>query len=281
MVEALTILSEVIGWIYFFAWSISFYGQFYTNWKLKSVEGYKLDFQVLNFTGFAFYSYIYIIGYFWQDTNPYDNYGLGEIQIQDLLFAVHAFILVCIIGVQCFIYPRGKNEVSKPAWCLVAFYWVAVPAVYCFFRVFNWWQEDRGFNFVMLVGEFKLSISVIKYIPPAWWNYKRKSTLGWSMENIMLDFTGGLFSVLQTLINLANNDSQVINPIKFTLGNVSMAFDILFMIQHFILYRNNRHAPVNNSDVDNDDNNRPARQYVNFNNDDESHYRNSGNAYHA
>ncbi len=59
-----------------------------------------------------------------------------------------------------------------------------------------------------------------------------------------------------------------------------MAFDILFMIQHFILYRNNSHAPVANSDIDGDDN-RPPRQYVNFNNDDESHYRNSGTAYNA
>jgi len=86
------------------------------------------------------------------------------------------------------------------------------------------------------------------------------------MENILLDFTGGLFSVLQTLVNLANNDSPKINPIKFTLGNVSMAFDILFMIQHFMLYKDHRHVQVARNDSDGD--NRPARQYVNFNNDD-------------
>lgn len=27
---------NVVGWIYFFAWSISFYGQIYTNFKLKT-----------------------------------------------------------------------------------------------------------------------------------------------------------------------------------------------------------------------------------------------------
>jgi len=271
MNESLKILSAIIGWIYFFAWSISFYGQFYTNWKLKSVEGYKLDFQILNFTGFAFYSYIYIVGYFWQDKNPFDNYGLGKIEIQDLLFAVHAFIMVCVVGVQCFIYPRGKNQISLTAWGLVAFYWVAAPATYLFFRTFNWWTEDENFNFVLLIGYFKLSISLIKYISPAYWNYKRKSTIGWSIENILLDFTGGLFSVLQTVILLAADHAKI-NPIKFILGNVSMAFDVLFMVQHFILYKNSRHAPVGSIESGNRP---PTQQYVNFNNDD-SHYQNPG-----
>ena len=31
-------------------------------------------------------------------------------------------------------------------------------------------------------------------------NYKRKSTVGWSITNIMLDFTGGTFSILQDVI---------------------------------------------------------------------------------
>lgn len=31
----LSILSQVLGWAYFFFWGISFYGQIYENWKLK------------------------------------------------------------------------------------------------------------------------------------------------------------------------------------------------------------------------------------------------------
>lgn len=47
------------------------------------------------------------------------------------------------------------------------------------------------------MGYFKLLISFLKYLPQFYWNYKRKSTKGWSIMNIMLDFTGGLFSFLQ------------------------------------------------------------------------------------
>ena len=36
--EALNILSDVVGWIYFIAWSVSFYPQIYENWRRKRYE---------------------------------------------------------------------------------------------------------------------------------------------------------------------------------------------------------------------------------------------------
>lgn len=35
-------------------------------------------------------------------------------------------------------------------------------------------------------------------------NYKRKSTIGWSIGNIFLDFAGGILSILQMIINAYN-----------------------------------------------------------------------------
>ncbi len=42
----------------------------------------------------------------------------------------------------------------------------------------------------------------------AYMNYKRKSTEGWSIGNILLDFTGGSFSLLQMFL-LAYNNSKL------------------------------------------------------------------------
>ena len=50
---------------------------------------------------------------------------------------------------------------------------------------------------ISMMGYFKLSISFLKYLPQFYWNYKRKSTVGWSIANILLDLTGGLFSFIQ------------------------------------------------------------------------------------
>jgi len=35
-------------------------------------------------------------------------------------------------------------------------------------------------------------------------NYRRKSTVGWSIYNILLDFTGGILSILQMILNAYN-----------------------------------------------------------------------------
>lgn len=50
------IISEIMGWVYFIAWSVSFYPQIYTNFKRKSVVGLNFDFLALNIMGFALYS---------------------------------------------------------------------------------------------------------------------------------------------------------------------------------------------------------------------------------
>jgi cystinosin len=81
---------------------------------------------------------------------------------------------------------------------------------------------------------------VVKYIPQAWVNYKRKSTVGWDIQQILLDFAGGVLSIAQLILDssLQEDWSGVTgNPLKFFLGNVSIIFDLVFVIQHYILYR--------------------------------------------
>lgn len=71
-------------------------------------------------------------------------------------------------------------------------------------------------------------------------NCQRQSTLGWSIGNVLLDFTGGSFSLLQMFLLAYNNEdwSSIFgDPTKFGLGAFSILFDILFMVQHYCLYR--------------------------------------------
>lgn len=42
-------------------------------------------------------------------------------------------------------------------------------------------------------------------------NYRRKSTIGWSIGNILLDFTGGTLSMLQMILNAYNYGNLLIN----------------------------------------------------------------------
>lgn len=86
----------------------------------------------------------------------------------------------------------------------------------------------------------KLFISVVKYTPQAYLNYQRKSTVGWSIENILLDFSGGVLSLGQLIIDssLQSDWSGLTgNPVKLFLSQIAIMFDIVFILQHHVFYR--------------------------------------------
>lgn len=93
---------------------------------------------------------------------------------------------------------------------------------------------------VYAVGYVKLWITLIKYTPQVVANYRNKSTVGWSIWQILLDFAGGVLSISQLVIDssMQGDWSGVTgNPVKFALGQVSMIYDLIFFTQHYVLYR--------------------------------------------
>lgn len=85
----------------------------------------------------------------------------------------------------------------------------------------------------------KLLVTVFKYIPQVMANYQRKSTAGWSINQVLLDATGGVLSLVQLVLDSSQQadwSGLTGNPVKLGLANISLAFDIVFMIQHYVLY---------------------------------------------
>ena len=86
----------------------------------------------------------------------------------------------------------------------------------------------------------KLVMTVVKYIPQVYLNYVRKSTLGWNVYNVILDFVGGIFSTAQLFLDswITGHWAGISGfAIKLGLGLVSIFFDIIFLLQHFLLYK--------------------------------------------
>ena len=243
--SALDIVSEVIGWIYFVAWSISFYPQVFDNFRRRSVVGLNFDFLAYNFLGFSVYS-AFNIGLFWVSTirSQYHKKHPSQlipVKLNDVIFSIHAaFITLVTIG-QCFIFKRNNQRVSWFCWIFIACSLIIIAVLAVIAGVRD--TSINGLDFLYWIAYIKLVISFIKYLPQAYMNYKRQSTVGWSIGNVILDFTGGLFSILQALLISYNSDdwpSLYADPVKFGLGFLSIFFDIFFMIQHYVLYRHNR-----------------------------------------
>lgn len=238
--NVVSIISDVIGWIYFLAWSVSFYPQVWENWRRKSVVGLNFDFLAFNVTGFIAYS-VFNIGLFWvtdikeEFLKKYPN-GINPVSANDVFFSLHALLLCLIYVLQACMYERGGQRVSWTALVLLAIGWTfaLVSLFVAVAKQITWLDYLYYFSYI------KLAVTLIKYVPQAYMNYKRKSTEGWSIGNVLLDFTGGTLSILQMILQSYNNDQWMLvfgDPTKFGLGLFSVVFDILFMTQHYCIYR--------------------------------------------
>jgi len=232
----------IVGWVYFAAWSLSFYPQTYENFKNKSVVGFNFDYVAFNLIGHFSYL-VFNAGLFWDSSLMHiyftkHPHGVNPVQLNDALFSIHAvFATLCQIF-QCFIYKTGGQRVSIPCIC--------ISSALILFELIGLILSDivtgviSNLTYLYYFSYVKLGITLIKYVPQAYSNFKRKSTKGWSIGYVMLDILGGSMSIFQMLLISYNYDDwgSLIGDVgKLGLGAFSIVFDILFIIQHYILYR--------------------------------------------
>ncbi|EGD78819.1 hypothetical protein PTSG_01794 [Salpingoeca rosetta] len=246
--HTLGVVSNVLGGIYFFAWSISFWPQVFLNYSLKSTVGMSYDYQAYNVIGYVAYS-IFNSLFFWSPPvqRDYERHHHGkknQVQASDVFFALHGVAVTIIICVQIVIYERGNQKVSKFCWgvCGLSVVVAALFAILCA-------TVGHGFfiwlNFYELVADIKLLVTFIKYMPQVYMNYKRKSTAGMNVHNFLLDFLGGVLSVAQLMMDSAiTHDWSAISgdAAKFGLGVIAMVFDTIIIIQHYVVYNKKRGA---------------------------------------
>lgn len=161
----LVTINEIIGWIYFVAWSISFYPQVITNFRRKSVLGLNFDFVFYNLTGFLAYG-VFNVAMFWiepiklQYHQKYPR-GVNPVQLNDVIFTLHAAFLTAITLIQCCIYERGSQRVSTCCKILLSLAWL-----FAFITLFVAVGEKISWlTYVYCFSYIKLGITLIKYIP--------------------------------------------------------------------------------------------------------------------
>lgn len=67
----------------------------------------------------------------------------------------------------------------------------------------------NSLRFITILSYVKMVVTCSKYFPQALFNYRRQSTVGWSIGNLLLDFTGGSLSILQMVIQSWNTGKRV------------------------------------------------------------------------
>jgi len=186
--------------------------------------------------------------------------------VNDVFFAIHAAIIsiLTLTQIYCWGYARSRRQVPSGAtWGIVVGSSLAIGILCCIAVISNgnvieWIDVCYGLSYVKLLCTF------VKYVPQVFFsfphiliggkavlNYRRQSTIGWSIHNILLvwgflpfsltlqDFSGGLLSLAQLFLDafLSNDFSGIVgNLAKLGLSLLAMSFDVLFIFQHYVLY---------------------------------------------
>ena len=276
------VTSAAIGYIYFLAWSLSFYPQVMTNWRRQNTQGLSVDFCYLNVLGFACYTAYTVALYaspsIRREYRARHHHEQGiPVESNDVAFCIHALLLSSITVGQILWYGRHRRRWAAAFQVtLVVQHFIGLLLVWIGFIgpmlvVSGYWHT---LDYLYSLSFIKVLISLCKYMPQVLLNRRRQSTVGWSIWQILLDLTGGLLSDVQLVGDTWATTSAgrsvawavlTGNPAKLALGTLSMAFDVIFMIQHYILYPAltrmldtseedvNDSAPLVDADDDNDD----------------------------
>lgn len=239
-------ISSMIGYTCFVAWGVSFYPQMINNLKRRTTVGLSADFCGLNVVGFACYA-IYTLAMFYsaevqrEYRNQHGDDAHITVQSNDVAFAVHSFLLASVTLFQIVYFDgiRSQQRPSRIIVCLIAiicFFALVYPLV----KIAGCWKIGTWLDYLYMLSFVKILVTLIKYIPQVVLNVQRKSTVGFSIWQILLDLNGGVLNDLQLVLDsMALKDWSGItgNPAKLCLGTVSIMFDVIFIVQHYWLYR--------------------------------------------
>ncbi|XP_027187542.1 cystinosin homolog isoform X1 [Cicer arietinum] len=248
--EAFKEAYTVFGWIAFVVWSSSFYPQLILNFSRKSVVGLNFNYLVLNNTKHTLYL-VYNASLYFSSTvrfQYHQKYGFDQmipVAANDVAFSIHAVLLTVVLLFQVAIYERGNQSISKITMGIITMVWITIGV--CSFIAFpskSWLWLISIFNTMQVI------LATIKYIPQAVMNFMIKSTDGFSIGNVFLDFCGGMANYAQMVTQSIDQNSWVNfsgNIGKVLLSLVCMFFDLLFMCQHYVLYPSKKSSSISTS----------------------------------
>jgi cystinosin len=143
--------------------------------------GMSSNYIFINLTGYVMYTVYNLYGYV-----KGDNVQTGVVDTSDLLFSMHS-VLVYGVTVGLFFYYPHKVEVSMWAKGYLAVQWV----VFLYFGVqflvseksvkLTFFSVKTGLGYFQTLGYFKMFSTLLKHPPQIYYNFKRKSTKGWSI----------------------------------------------------------------------------------------------------
>ncbi|KAH3664288.1 hypothetical protein OGAPHI_004640 [Ogataea philodendri] len=162
------------------------------------------------------------------------------IKLNDFYFGAHGLLLNLLLISQAYFWGFKKNDNQKVSIaCKLGLTAVLFYAIGYSFIIHNSKGALYWVDLLTSLGLVKILMSVCKNIPQVLYNYNRKSTHGWPIQMVWLDFAGSLFSFAQLALDayIAGDIRAIFNNLPKLLLSMEVALaDFVFFVQHYLLY---------------------------------------------
>ena len=136
-----------------------------SNFNRKSVIGLNLDFVALNTTGYLAYAiYNVCLSTVPDFQDAYFKKFVGSqipVQLNDILFATHGFVVNVLICVQCIFYERGDQKLADLSKGIL----IAVYSPAAILTLFYLWGGVNPYYYITFFSYVKLVLTLCKYVP--------------------------------------------------------------------------------------------------------------------
>ena len=219
-------VSNAVGWICSVLWTGSLATLAWSNEKAKSTAGITPDMVLYNLIGLLGWNIFSVYFY------VHDELGV-PVFIQDICYSTTSYAVVLWFVTQMVRFGTAPFTLFAKFYCMVLFIFVANSAIDTKFG-------ENMPEFVSVLGRLHLACAVVKYMPQVKYNYVRKSTEGYSIVAVWMDFGGAMLLLLQMFFDgiIRHKWSLMItlNVPKFALCCEVILFNIVYAVQHYILY---------------------------------------------
>ena len=163
--------------------------QNYENQSTLGLKSDKLCYDVVGFGALVIYESSMYFSQVTREVYEVEHDGkLPEVEINDVWFALHSMLLTFIVIGQM-IYYDGWQQLPTRIALTISGFLVLLAVLMLFSLQFLQW--------LYLLSAIKVIITGLKFYPQVMYNYKRKSTQGWSIHGCIMDLVGSVLSILQ------------------------------------------------------------------------------------
>ena len=150
--------------------------------------------------------------------------SMPAVAVNDVVFALHALLLSTVQCTQIWLYPGHRQRVSLPCRVFLGLFVVGLVAGVPLVAMSacppcTWLNFLYALSFVKvgitltkyipqvalnvrpltLTLTLTLTLALTKYIPQVALNVRRRATVGWSIDNVLLDLTGSPYARLRPI----------------------------------------------------------------------------------